>query len=102
MGERDEEKMRERESERDKERRGRAGGRPDCGRRWCRISDAGGGVASVMPAVGRKEKKWLWKENREKERKKEKRKDGEEEGRNGCLDGEKMRENEEKRRGGWR
>ena len=63
---------------------------------------AGGGVASVMPAVGRKEKKWLWKENREKERKKEKRKDGEEEGRNGCLDGEKMRENEEKRRGGWR
>ena len=56
----------------------------------------------MMPAVGRKEKKWLWKENREKERKKEKRKDGEEEGRNGCLDGEKMRENEEKRRGGWR
>lgn len=53
---------------------------------------AGGGVASVMPAVGRKEKKWLWKENREKERKKEKRKDGEEEGRNGCLDGEKGEE----------
>ena len=42
-----------REMKRKGERRGRGGGRPEWGRRWCRISSAGS---------GKKGKKWVWKE----------------------------------------